>query len=619
MQSKGKRNIVISTATDELVTTFIPAKTWRGEKKGFYFGTGDNGTGYYIDSMQQKDTQITRKSKKVRIAEDQNEMKLLLEELEKKAAGSPFLELSKKGVQAASKSLENIYQQNIRKRTEFPDQPEQYMDSELALYEQLVALQALATDTQVYRYIKSSNLMSTLIQLLGHENTDICASVVSLLLEWIDPSLVADDSAVLPLLKSFAAIAMEGWETMVLNLERYQNDDESQDSNLKGVHNTLSLMENILELDALLAPDGILEKSNVQSVMATDSMIVSWLFTNIEDKPQRQNNLLRGRSFELLALLSQNIDLYTALPDWSSLPNIAFPRNGGILKTEERINGIESLLQSIALYRKKQPNSDAEIEILENSSIILSSCISFSSSNLSSFLDGQGVELVVRCLKERVHAGGSSLKLLDFSGDNGIYKAAAEKLVIAGGLKFLFPIFVGRRIPKPAIQASRTIKAKRKWLVELKAQTIRIFYALSFHLDSQSPHDAMSRFIAKFVEDDLKYCDRLVELLLEYNERTRKAEYRFFRNTEDEITDDQLVLAAFDAKLSGGGDIYYRLAAITAFVCANSKRCHEQILLQLNMQKSGVSLIKDALIEFSSSLSSDGRQKRQIEYLCGVI
>ncbi len=607
----------MSSSNDERMPAFIPSKTWVGEKKGFYFGTGDDGTGYYIDNVQQKDVQSTRKRKKVKIAEDQNEMKLLIEKLEKKAEGSSILELSKKGVQAASKSLQNLYQQNIQKRTEHPTQPEQYMESELALFEQLVALQALATDTKVYGYIENSNLMPTLIQLLGHENTDICASVVSLLLEWIDPSLVAEDADVLPLLKSFAIVAMEGWETIVLNLQRYQNDEESNDSNLKGVENTLSLMENILELDALLAPTGVLEKRNVRIAMVKDSLIVSWLFTIIENtsEPERQNLFLRGRSFEVLALLAQNIDLYTALPDWANLPSTVSSKKGRNLTTE-RINGIESLLQSIALHRKEQPKSDVEIEMLENSCIILSSCISFSTSNLTSFLDGQGVELVIRCLKERMHAGGSCLKLLDFFGGEGVHKAAAERLVTAGGLKYLFPIFVGSRIPKPAPQASRSLKAKRKWLAELKAQIIRIFYALTIHLESESPQDAKSRFVAKFVEDDLKYCDRLVELLLEYDERARKAEYQFFRSDiEDTIDDEQVTLAAFDAKLSGGGDIYFRLAAVTAFICIHSRRCHQQIVHQLQMKQSGVSLIKTALSEFSTSLSSSGRQKRHIELL----
>eukprot|EP00536_Pseudo-nitzschia_multiseries_P011582 jgi/Psemu1/206285/e_gw1.404.47.1 len=614
-----------SSDKDEKSVAFIPSKAWLGEKKGFYFSTGERGTGYYVDSFQQHETDLRSKKRKksVTIAEDQNEMKLVLEQLEKKAAGATILELSKKGVHAASRSLENVYKQNIRKRAENPDQPEHYMDSELALYEQITALQALATDTQVYRYVESSSLMSTLIQLLGHENTDICASVVSLLLEWIDPSLSVDDQTVLPLLASFAAMTMEGWERIVLNLDRFENDEESQDTNLKGVENTLELMENILELEALLAPNGILgNERSVHTVMVRDSMIVSWLFTRIENisETQNQNELLKAKCFELLSLLSQNIDVFSTLPDWSRLTSTKKEDTSSAKKRKRsQIDGIETLLQSIAAYRKKQPKSDVEIEILENSCITLSSCISFSTPNVSAFLEGQGVELVIRCLKEKMHAGGSGLKLLDFFGDGEVYKTAAERLVVAGGLRYLFPIFVGSRIPKPAAEASRSIKAKRKWLAELRAQTIRIFYVLSFQLDKQSPNDVMSRFVAKFVEADLKYCDRLVELLLEYDERKRKAEYNFFRSEiEDNLDNDQVALASFEAKLNGGGEICYRLAAITAFICVNSKRCHERILQQLKMQQSGVSLVKDALSEFAVSLESGG-QKRHIENLLGQV
>mmetsp|Transcript_22838 Transcript_22838/g.63440 ORF Transcript_22838/g.63440 Transcript_22838/m.63440 type:complete len:636 (-) Transcript_22838:2705-4612(-) len=622
---KQKENLT-SSDSEKKVIAFIPSKAWLGEKRGFYFGTGDEGTGYYLDSFQRHETDLLRPKKKrktVKIAEEQNEMKLLIEELEKKAAGSTILELSKKGIHAASRLLENVYKQNIQKRAENPDQPGHYMDSELALYEQITALQALATDTQVYRYIESSSLLPTLIQLLGHENTDICASVVSLLLEWIDPSLAADDRSVLPLLGSFAAITMEAWERIVLNLDRFDNDEESQDRDLKGVDNTLELIENILELDALLAPDGILGKGkSVHTVMVRDSRIVSWLFTTIEnaDASQNQNELLKAKCVELLSLLSQNIDVFSALPDWSKLISTKKEDLSSVEKRRRsQIDGIETLLQSIAIYRKKQPKSDVEIEILENSCITLSSCISFSTSNISAFLEGQGVELVIRCLKEKMHAGGSGLKLLDFFGDGEVYKTAAERLVIAGGLKYLFPIFVGSRIPKPATEASRSIKAKRKWLAELRAQTIRILYALSFQLDDQSPEDAMFRFVAKFVEADLRYCDRLVELLLEYDERKRKAEYNFFRSDiEDTLDDHQVSLASFEAKLNGGGDICYRLAAIAAFICVNSKRCHERILQQLKMQQSGVSLIKGELSEFAASLQSGG-QKRHIENLLGQV
>jgi beta-catenin-like protein 1 len=213
-------------------------------------------------------------------------------------------------------------------------------------------------------------------------------------------------------------------------------------------------------------------------------------------------------------------------------------------------------------------------------------------------------------------AGGVGLKLLDFFGDDQVFKRGAEDIVTAGGLKYIFPLLLASRIPKPATAAPPTKREKREWLSMIKEHTIRIFYSLTLQLDDQSPEEAKTRFLAKFVEDEMKHCDRLVELLLEYDERARKAEYTFYRSVEEEsLTEEQVALAAFDAKLKGGGDIYHRVAAIAAYVCVNSKRCHERVISQLNLQQSGVSLLKVALNEFGGSLKSDGRQKQYIDHL----
>jgi beta-catenin-like protein 1 len=218
-------------------------------------------------------------------------------------------------------------------------------------------------------------------------------------------------------------------------------------------------------------------------------------------------------------------------------------------------------------------------------------------------------------------AGGVGMKLLDFFGESAVSKRGAEELVKAGGLRYIFPLLLGTRIPRPVSATGGThvsTKEKREWIHMIKEQIVRVFYALTFQLDDQSPEEAKARFLAKFVEDDLKYCDRLVELLLEYDERTRKAEYNFYRSSdveEETLTEAELELAALDAKLKGGGDIYHRAAAITAYVCVHSKRCHERVLRQLEMKQSGISLIKAALSEFESFLKSDSRQKEYIHDL----
>ncbi|KAL3908201.1 MAG: hypothetical protein SGARI_003171 [Bacillariaceae sp.] len=468
------------------------------------------------------------------------------------------------------------------------------------------------------------------MQLLGHENTDVCAAVVAVLLEWIDPTLEIEDENSLQTIKRLGnAVLHDGWETMVDNLLRFGNDDgeeesddSNDDSNLKGIDNTLSLMENLMELDALVG--GLVESKGSDSAASSsvagymvrnNATIVSWLLSQI---PNNDNEQRRARCLELLAFLSQNEDVFEAIPDWSSLPalpaapsnDLDEPPNKKAKTSSTPIDGIETLIQIIGQFRKKQPANELQVEMLENACIAMSSCISFSTINGKAFLDAQGVQLLVRCLKERVMAGGVGLKLLDFFGEDAIFKRGAEEIVTAG-----------TRIPKPVSSTGNdklSTKEKREWVNMIKEQIIRVFYALTFQLDDQSPQEAKPRFLAKFVEDDLKYCDRLVELLLEYDERARKAEYNFYRSAEVEeetMTEGELALASFDAKLKGGGDIYHRAAAITAYVCVNSKRCHERVLRQLEMKQSGISLIKAALAEFESFLKDDSRQKGYIQDL----
>lgn len=223
---------------------------------------------------------------------------------------------------------------------------------------------------------------------------------------------------------------------------------------------------------------------------------------------------------------------------------------------------------------------------------------------------------MLRCLKERVHAGASALKLLDFFGSEPIHKRACESLVKAGGLKYMFPLLLASRIPNPAKLQVVSAKAKREWYTSIQTQVIRILYSMSRYVDDQSPEDAKVRFVSKFAGDENK-CDRLVELLLMYDQKMRTAEYNFHLHSEDQEAgaDEEFIqLAAMDAKLNGGGELFHRLGAIAAFVCLNSKKCHERILAQLHLQRSGMGLILSALKEFEAVLG-DGHQKDQVKSL----
>ena len=117
-------------------------------------------------------------------------------------------------------------------------------------------------------------------------------------------------------------------------------------------------------------------------------------------------------------------------------------------------------------------------------------------------------------------------------------------------------------------------------------------------------------------------CDRVVELCLKYDERARLAEYQFYRSDEaDELEQTgavEIELAALNAKLRGGGDIFHQVCAIASFASSGSKRCHEHILDQFETQNAGMSIIKKALEEFAALLD-EGHQKKQLnDYLMAL-
>jgi beta-catenin-like protein 1 len=286
------------------------------------------------------------------------------------------------------------------------------------------------------------------------------------------------------------------------------------------------------------------------------------------------------------------------------------------------------------MFRKRQPVNETELDALENAYSILDAALTYSSANVQAFIKLQGIELVFRCLKERVHAGGVALKWLDFTSTATtaglpssseqqsptilLYQEACQHMVHnASALKYLLPLWMARNLPKPAILDTTSKKEakrrKKEWGSNLEETTIRILYALTRFLPDNDPHDSKARLIGKFADGEDK-CERLVELLLAYDEKARTAEYNFYRSdVEESLPNEEAVqLAALEAKLAGGGDLFHRLGAIAAFLCCASKVCHETILRKLRQQKSGIGVITAAIEEFVSVLG-DSDQKDTLE------
>lgn len=671
---------------------FIPSSVWAGPREGYYFGTTERrGTGYYLDrhagnpskSLQGQDTAddlpspAKRPKRSVQIAEDRNTVELipsrvtttattassseleLLEQAERQAVGRKVIELTVAGVHKAASQLRTALERNTLLRAQYSNQPERYMESEIGLYEHIVPLKSLAAfPAPLYSAILQSpndaepSLWSVLCELLAHDNDDIGVSVVSLLVEWLDPTLIDQD---VTNLRAVASLGMAIWrDCVVLLVEKLSGHDglagattESSrpdsdgDEVGKGSDDILTLLENLLELDVLAqsSPSEVKLTGSDVSVAArlcATTRLLPWLVEQLDSSSFTSASKYKERALELLTLIAPREDVHSMVPDWSRIPlrgsdseeskpasngtdgNIVPNSPNSDTSSRPTIDAIELLLQIVATFRKSQPPDEARLSLLENASIVLAAALSFSAHNVEAFIRAQGIELVLRCLRERVHAGGLALKWLDFAGvgtegDDAVYRGACEHLVHAGALKFLCPLLMGRHGPRQAPIVGTNKRAKKEWVQSLESTTIRIFYALTRHLRDESPHDAKQRFLAKLVDDAT--CDRLVELCLHYDAKARQAEFKFYQTDAEETlgSEDVVELAALDAKLAGGGDLLYRVCAVAAFGCVGSKRCHERILEQLRLQQSGVALLRDVLREFASHVGP-GKQREQLDY-----
>ena len=585
-----------------------------------------------------------------------------------------MIALTPSGIKSAVSNLCKLLEKNQILRIEHAEDPVQFMESELALNEAIDAFKAVAAaDVSLYADTISSEtlggtLVDALIALLAHDNQDIAVTTLELLVELVDLDLLTSPEALklaMPNTKNnkrnpvdFVNMFMEkgGLELAVTNLGRLcyanvdvgvdidrkrdttakdANDITKENENLDAADNILTLIETIIDLEQMNII-GQIESTSLYSVeLVRNTKLVGWLMDRIEREDDNYTGLfspIKLHAAELLSSLLQLEECRKTIGNLGAVPKFAAysddignddkisssskaHTNGNMSDPSQSkndspaIDGIEIFLQSIAKHRKKDPKTDEECEFLENCFDALSASL-LTPTNVEGFLKGQGIELMLRCIREKVHSGNGALKVLYFSlsGNDMTYEKACNVFVDAGGLKTIFPVFMGKTsaIPKPAMcseagvrnheknskKTKRSIQAKKAWLGIIETHTLQIMYSLIIHINNQSLHDGKARFIRKFIEDDFAKCDRLLELFIKYDKKMRTTELKYFRSEQADLDESEGVdvdLAAWNAKMQGGGDLFFKAGAILSYVMVGSKECCKHISSQLKLKGSGLS------------------------------
>ncbi|EFH70088.1 predicted protein [Arabidopsis lyrata subsp. lyrata] len=248
-----------------------------------------------------------------------------------------------------------------------------------------------------------------------------------------------------------------------------------------------------------------------------------WLLTKIK---VREFEGIKKYASEILAILLQN-----------STAN---------QKRLGQMNGVDAVLEGVAMNKSKDPKTPDKEEMLDNLFDCLC-CLLMPLENKERFVNAEGVELMIIIMKQKKYAYGSAIRALDFAMTN--YPPACQSFVDVMGLKTAFAAFMGKAsfsIPFPLtifinslvaywIPLSKRIKRER-YEEELEERVISLIASLFAGILRGSRRD---RLLSKFVENEFEKIDRLMELYMRYSDRVRLEAERLDQLELDDLELDE--------------------------------------------------------------------------------
>ncbi|VEN59232.1 unnamed protein product [Callosobruchus maculatus] len=442
---------------------------------------------------------------------------------------------------------------NREMRIKFPDSPERFMDSEVELHEILQEMRVLATAPDYYPLLVRLQVIPSLLELLAHDNTDISVATVELIQELTDVDILNESEegaeALLEALLDHQIIAL-----LVQNLERL---DESVKEEADGVHNTLSIVENLTEL-----------KSEITTEAGKQGLL-GWLLRRLKVKGPFDANKLYAS--EMMSILLQDNE-----------------KNRTMLG---EMDGIDTLLQQLAFYKRHDPASAEEHEYMENLFNCLCSALMVMP-NRDKFLKGEGLQLMNLMLREKKTSRNGSLKVLDYAMSGPFGKDNCNKFVDILGLRTIFPLFM------------KTPKKNRKRVLSTEEHEEHVCSIIASMLrNCKGPQ--RQRLISKFTENDHEKVDRLLELHFKYLEKVDAVDGAL--NEEDNEDDDD---AIYLKRLEGGLFTLQLVDYIIIEVCnCGSPSIKQRAVQILNLRGASLKTIKHVMREYAGNLGDEGDQE----------
>ena len=465
-------------------------------------------------------------------------------------------------------NFEKRISKNAELRAKYEDDPQKFMGSEGDLDADIKALSILSEHPELYEEFARLGCVNSLVSLLAHENTDIAIDAIEMISELTD-----EDVQTSPAQWNALVDAMLDADLLDLLVSDFSRFDESIDADRSGVYHSLSVIENLAS-----------QPSTAERIGA-DIALLSWLLKRIQKKesPLTQN---KQYAAEILAILLQ-----------SSSAN---------RKRLTELDGVDTLLQLLAAYRKRDPQKDREEEEYVENLFDCLTCVVDEPDGKAKFVDAEGVELCLIMLREGKMSKPRALRVLDHavgyaeaaptaaSLKRGDAKAkdddaeernpnrgalVCERLVEAAGLKTVFGMFMKRQ------DAPTT-----EHLLGILAALLRSLPAAS------APR---IRTLAKFVEKDYEKIGKLVALRRDYAGRVTvvDAQIKDERRGRSREEAEEMADEWFSRRLDAGLFCLQIVDVILAWLVAEDDGARKKIVKLLAERDEGLADLRRTLRE----------------------
>merc|ERR1719350_13369 len=472
-----------------------------------------------------------------------------IDQIVEKGAEQETVSLDEAGVKRILLGFEKKVSRNQEMRIKFPDQPDKFMMSEMELHDGVRELQNVSTVPHMYPTLVELNCASTLLGLLGHDNTDIAVAAVEVIQELTDVDTMNESEEGAEVLLK-ALVDNQICSLLVTNLERL---DESVKEESEGVHNTLAIIENLVELRPEMCKD------------VAEAGFINWLIKKLKVKVPFDENKLYAS--EILSILLQTV------PENRKLV-------GELLTADS--NAIDNLLQQLAYYKRHDPNVSEELEMMENLFDCLCSLM-LEVTNRERFLKGEGLQLMNLMLREKKKSRSGALKVLShaLNGMEGIDNCI--KFIDILGLRTLFPLFM--KTPKRSKRAGVSAEEHEDHVISILASLFKNVSSTNNGLKQRE------RLLAKWTENDHEKVDRLMEVHDKYLAKVEESDKAIDREVrmmakdpeQEPLTDEEIYMK----RLEGGLFCLQQVDYIILEICSCGASTVKQRVLQILSLRGG--------------------------------